>query len=218
MPRISEAQVVRELKDGDRDGCRHLVEQFQALLTGQGTNVFRIPRADVEELVSDTLLAVVKGIGRFQFRNGEGDLTCWISTIFRNRVRDFLRHKAQSGRLLTQFEESALENEDDYSQAEHQVVIAIVRSYQEALRVAGGDRDSPPSDGAAGKLRVIEETLEEMEPWERVLLRCRALEIPFQEIAEYTGKPVAQLKVYHGRVKKKFIRLLARHYPELGQP
>ena len=58
--------------------------------------------------------------------------------------------------------------------------------------------------------------LEVMESWERVLLRCRALDVPYEEIARYTGKTPAQLKVYHSRVKQKFVRLLAERYPELA--
>ena len=217
MPRITEAQVVRELRGADRNGCRHLVDLFQALLTGEGTNVFHIPLEDAEELVSDTLLAVVKNISKFQFRKGEGDFHCWVSAIFRNKVRDFIRRKASEGGFLLQFEESALENESEYTKTEHQVVVAIVRAYEDAIRSAAVEKVCPGCDEGAAKLRVIEETLEKMEAWERVLLRCRALDISFEEIAEYTGKPVAQLKVYHGRVKKKFVQLLARHYPELNK-
>jgi len=57
-----------------------------------------------------------------------------------------------------------------------------------------------------------------METWERVLLRCRALDVPYEEIARYTGKTAKQLKVYHARVKKRFMKLLAQHYPELTIP
>jgi DNA-directed RNA polymerase specialized sigma24 family protein len=65
------------------------------------------------------------------------------------------------------------------------------------------------------KLQVIAETLEQMEAWERVLLRCRALDVSYDDIATYTGRPARQLKTYHARTKKKFLRLLAQHYPEV---
>jgi hypothetical protein len=49
--------------------------------------------------------------------------------------------------------------------------------------------------------------------WEQVLLRCRALEIPYEEIATYTGKTARVLKVYHARVQKKLRREIEKHYP-----
>lgn len=215
MPRISEEQVVRELRTGDRHACHHLVDLYQDLLTGEGLHVFRIPYPDVEELVNDTLFAVVQNIGAFRFRRGEGDFHCWVLAIFRNRIRDFIRRRAREGGCILYFDESALENEDEYSKTEHQVVATILRAYAEALRDTEDESTDRNGCEARKKLEAIEETLAKLEPWERVLLRCRALQISFEEIAGYTGKTVAQLKVYHGRVKKKFIRLLSRKYPEL---
>jgi hypothetical protein len=89
----------------------------------------------------------------------------------------------------------------------------VVADYQESLAeqpAAGADPNS-----TRGKLKVISEVLDVMESWERVLLRCRALDVPYEEIAQYTGKTPAQLKVYHARVKQKFVKLLAERYPEL---
>ena len=177
--------------------------------------MFRIPYPDVEELVNDTLFAVVQNIGAFRFRRGEGDFHCWVLAIFRNRIRDFIRRRAREGGCILYFDESALENEDEYSKTEHQVVATILRAYAEALRDTEDESTDRNGCEARKKLEAIEETLAKLEPWERVLLRCRALQISFEEIAGYTGKTVAQLKVYHGRVKKKFIRLLSRKYPEL---
>lgn len=214
MTRSSNRQIVQKLKEGNQHGCRLLVDAYQDRLMTEAEHVFHLPHLDAEELVSDVLLAVIDGIGGFEFKKSDADFHFWVMTIFKNRVRDFVRHQALTAGLMERFDEAAFEDEEKFSSGEQEVIGAIVRGYQDSLREeAGGESHSP---GTASKLAVVAEVLEKLETWERVLLRCRALEVPYEEIARYTGKPVKQLKVYHARVKKKFMKLLAQYYPELA--
>ena len=210
MPRIPNKQLVQELKEGKPIGCRHLIDQYQERLVGESVNVFDLLSEDAEELVSDVLLTVVQKVQDFEFKRGDGDFHLWVMTIFRNRVRDFARHVARTGLLTQQFDESNMEGET-VSPEERAVVAEIVRQYQDSLRDESADRGA-----GADKLRIVAETLEKMESWERVLLRCRALDVPYEDISSYTGKPVKQLKVYHVRVKKKFTRMLTEAHPEFA--
>lgn len=214
MARASNKQIVQELKHGNPSGCRHLVELYQERLVGDAVGVFDVLQEDAEELVSDVLLTVVEKIQAFEFKRGEGDFHYWVMTIYRNRVRDFVRHQAITGGLEERFQESEYDDDEQYSGTEREVVAGIVRRYQDSLREADALSDAA---GGGEKLRIVTETLEGMETWERVLLRCRALDVPYEEIAGYTGKPAKQLKVYHARVKKKFVKMLMEHFPELAQ-
>jgi RNA polymerase sigma factor (sigma-70 family) len=208
--------IVRELRERDRLGCVHLVDAFQARLIGEAVSLFHVALEDAEELVSDVLLNVVKNIDAFQFKRSESDFTSWVVTIFRNRMRDFVRHQAKSDGLVQRFEESELEADETYSGTARDVVAMIVRNYEEAIRRSDGGDARVRNDGEISeKLIAIADALDRLESWERVLVRCRALEVPYEDIAKYTDKPVAQLKVYHARVKKKFVKLLAETYPEL---
>ena len=214
LGRIPNKQVVKELKEGDPLGCRHLVDLYQDRLVGEGVGVFGLPQPDTEELVSDVLLTVVQKIRTFEFKRTEGDFHFWVMTIFRNRVRDFVKHEAITRGLEERFDESETDQDDvRYSGAEREVVAEIVRRYQESLR----EPDVSANSEANEKLRVVAETLDKLESWERVLLRCRALDVPYEDISRYTGKPAKHLKVYHARVKKKFVNMLAQHYPGLAQ-
>ena len=207
-PSFRNRQIVQELKDGNRLGCSHLIELYQNRLLGEAVNVFHLPMEDAEELVSDVLLLVVNGIRGFEFKKSDADFHFWLMAIFRNKVRDFARHQALTEGMMENFQESVLEDGENFSTTELQVTREIMRQYRESLL-----------DGETGetakRLQCISETLDMMETWERVLLRCRALNVPYEEIAVYTEKSAKQLKVYHARVKKKFINLLARQYPEL---
>ena len=209
---MTNREIVEELSRGDRSGCNHLVEVYQARLIQEAVGVFGLHHADAEEVVSDALLAVVTNIHSFAFKRSDSDFHVWVTTIFRNRVRDFIRRQSITAGLIKNFDEAALEDDVSYTAGEHGVIAEIVRQYQNSLRT---DRVSERDAAIAEKLRVIEETLEKLPSWERVLLRCRALEVPFEEIAKYTGKPANILKVYHARVKKKFVKTLAQKFPEI---
>jgi RNA polymerase sigma factor (sigma-70 family) len=215
MAKIPDSQLVKELKDGNPAGCRHLIDSYQDRLLHEAVNVFDLPLEDGEELVSDVLLTVVQRVGDFEFKKTEKDFLFWLLTIFRNRVRDHLRRCALTEGIVERFQESATEDEEQYTGAEQEVVREIVRQYEEALR-----RDNEDADGrerhSSRALKAVIDMLERLEPWERVLLRCRAMEVPYEDIASYTDKPVRQLKVYHARVRKKFVRMLIRHSPEFA--
>ena len=212
MGKVSNREVVRELKEGSRLGCAHLLDLYQDRLTGEAVNVFHVRYEDAEEIVSDVLLTVVQKIKTFEFTKSDGDFHYWVMTIFRNRLRDFVRRVAVTDGLVEVFDEAPVEGA--YSSTDREVTRAIIRQYEESLREP---EENPAGGGHTEKLTVIAEALDEMESWERVLLRCRALEVPYEEISTYTGKPVKQLKVYHARVKKKFVKLLGKHYPELQE-
>jgi RNA polymerase sigma factor (sigma-70 family) len=205
---------VRELRERNSLGCSHLIDLYQLRLTGEAVNVFCIPPADAEEIVSDVLLAVVEQIGSFEFRRSDADFHLWVMTIFRNRVRDFVRHQALTEGLVEPFQESLPDDEGGYSPTEKEVIAAIVRQYEESLHEPD-DVLSETQREHSRKLQVIAETLDQMEAWERVLLRCRALDVSYEDIAGYTGRPAKLLKTYYARTKKKFLKLLAQYYPEV---
>jgi len=201
-------QLVEELKAGERRGCTHLVDAFQGRLMWEAEHVFRLVHEDAEELVSDVLLLVVQKIHCFRFRRDEKDFHFWVMAIFRNKLKDLVRHKALTKGLLEYFDEQRFSDSEETPGAEREVVAAIVKEYEDSIRRNdGGGHES----GNHAALERVADVLESMEPWERVLLRCRALDIPYREIAGYTLKSEGQLKVYHARVTKKFIRLYSDH-------
>jgi RNA polymerase sigma factor (sigma-70 family) len=58
------------------------------------------------------------------------------------------------------------------------------------------------------KLTALNEELEEMEEWERLLLLLRSEGRPYSEIAIYVDKPEKQLKVYYQRLKLQISKKL----------
>ncbi len=55
------------------------------------------------------------------------------------------------------------------------------------------------------QLILLQQLLDRMEDWERILLLMRGQDIPYSEISVFVNKPEKQLKVYYARLKKKLL-------------
>lgn len=52
-------------------------------------------------------------------------------------------------------------------------------------------------------LTILQQELEKLEDWQRILLLMRGQDMPYNKIAEFVNKPESQLKVYYARLKKQ---------------
>ena len=181
---ISNRQIVDELKAGDRSGCVHLMQAYQHRLFEHLVHTFHIPREDAEELVSDVLLTVVRRISLFSFRNSDEDFARWVFTVLRNHVRDFLKKQARQGVKMEAFSEEECGDGDGIFTAVREITQIVVRDFMEnESGEDGGNGENEAGKTENRPLQLVVETLKSMETWERVLLRCRALDIPYEEIA-----------------------------------
>jgi len=71
------------------DDWRRLDELYRPLLRGWVARV-GVPTSDVDDLVQDVLLVVVRKISGFE-RRGKGAFRTWLRTILANRVGDYFR-------------------------------------------------------------------------------------------------------------------------------
>jgi RNA polymerase sigma factor (sigma-70 family) len=212
MP-VSPREVVRELKDGERVGCRHLIDLYRDRLIRDAIRLFGIRGVEAEELVSDVLLAVIHHIHSFEFRDSDRDFHLWVVAIFRNRIRDHVRKDAARLRAVPSLylEEGAAERRKYRTPGNFSS--ASVHDWMEALRDDAGKENNNGSVSDL-KLEIIADTLETLQPWERTLLCCRVADVPYDVIAQYTGKPAKTLKVYYGRVRKRFTAQVLRQFEE----
>lgn len=52
-------------------------------------------------------------------------------------------------------------------------------------------------------LSILQQELEKLEDWQRILLLMRGQDMPYSKISEFVNKPENQLKVYYARLKKQ---------------
>lgn len=62
---------------------------------------------------------------------------------------------------------------------------------------------NPDQDTERPELALLTDELNKMEDWQRILLLLRCQDMPYAEIARFTGKSPDFLKVYYGRLKEK---------------
>jgi len=80
---LEELQLVEALRAGDERAFEELVRMYQGALL-RVAQIYVSSRAVAEEVVADTLLAVLNGIDRFE---GRSSLKTWIFRILANRAK-----------------------------------------------------------------------------------------------------------------------------------
>lgn len=90
--RGEDARLIAALRRGDEDAFAALVREHHAALL-RYAGVFVKDRAVAEEVVQETWLGVIRGIGSFQ---GRSSVKTWIFTILANRARTRGEREARS--------------------------------------------------------------------------------------------------------------------------
>lgn len=65
-----------------------------------------------------------------------------------------------------------------------------------------------PAENSNPKLVALNEELEKMEDWQRMLLLMRSEGWSYADISKYVDKPENQLKVYYQRLKEQLSKRL----------
>jgi RNA polymerase sigma factor (sigma-70 family) len=167
------------IKNQDKESIRVLYERYGKKLFGYGRNKWKIGEDENWDLVYKTLYRVIETHASYQFAD-EAKFSAFVFTIFINYLRNFYRDKKNLPVEIIALDESFHENE-----------------------IPANDVAPSPS------MNFLVAELDQLEDWERILLLMRSQNVPYAEIARYTGKPEDQLKVYYGRLKKKLAERLA---------
>jgi DNA-directed RNA polymerase specialized sigma24 family protein len=54
-------------------------------------------------------------------------------------------------------------------------------------------------------LRILQEELDLLEDWERILVLMRSHDVAYSEIARYVDKPEKHLRIYYARIRRRLI-------------
>jgi RNA polymerase sigma factor (sigma-70 family) len=132
------------------------------------------------DLIYKTIYKTLESYENYKFESEE-KFGSFIFKIFINNLRNHYRDNKKN----KEFEFTAMDDVD--------------LSSKEAV-----DFDHKPSP----KMIALNEVLEKMEDWERMLLLMRSEGRAYSDIAKYIDKPENQLKVYYQRLKEQLIKKL----------
>lgn len=158
-----------------------IYNRYGKKLYSYGIRSWQLDEDAAWELIYKTLYKVIDSYRNYEFESEE-KFGSFIFKIFIN----YLRNHYRDNKTEKMFEFSAMDDTDMSS-----------RSVKE-------------EDGmeANKKLIALNEILDKMEDWERMLLLMRSEGRTYSEIAQYIDKPENQLKVYYQRLKEQLTKKL----------
>lgn len=64
-------------------------------------------------------------------------------------------------------------------------------------------------------MQVLQQELDKLEDWQRILLLMRGQDMPYSKIAEFVDKPEQHLKTYYARLKKQLHDAVNEHLQQI---
>jgi len=185
-----DAELVNAIHRGENGLVSVLADRYMKVIYNMIRQ--RVAESDVEDLVQDILVALVRSIHTF---HQESSLRTWIHAIVNNKLRYYFRQKKVRSRVA---HFTATEDEDGESESAES-------------RVAGGE---DPGDAVAQKDEnsIVLQVLSDLKEDYREILYLRFTdEISFAEIAQHLSLSLEAVKSRYRRavdvVRRKLRRL-----------
>ena len=199
-PTIPTYELLRRNRE---KGIELLYERYGKKLYSYGCKSWNLNEDQSWEMTYKTLYKTLEKFEEYEFST-EKKFGSFLFTIFCNDLRRNYRDskKREEKLSFTTFNEQLFEESHSNLSlgAERQVQDKITKSSVEEFRQDETTRN-PLMD-------ELEDCLEQLEDWERILILLRVQNMPYTEISNYVNKPANQLKVYHQRARKKLQRLV----------
>lgn len=162
------------ISDSTNEVVKNFYEKYAKKLLAYTCKNYTIDKDDAWTIVYKTIYKMAEVKNRYNFEN-EQKQSAFIFKTHINYLRNYFRDNKS-------FEKNHFEVElsDNYS------------AHQE---------DAPVKPNI--QLTVLQQELEKLEDWQRILLLMRGQDMPYSKIAEFVNKPEEQLKVYYARLKKQ---------------
>ncbi len=180
-------------KTNDAALVKQLYEQFAKKLLAYTRKRYGLSEDDAWTLVYKTIYRIAEVQGKYTFENQQK----FSAFVFKTHI-NYLRNYYRDNRSF---------------EAKHQEV-----NLDEKIFASNEDLQESQSV----QLKVLQQHLDRLEDWERILLLMRGQGLSYSEIANFVNKPQNQLKVYYARLKKQLMldvneTLLKLNRPKNGQ-
>jgi RNA polymerase sigma factor (sigma-70 family) len=167
------------------DFLTEIYNRYGKKLYGYAVRTWKVSEDDAWNLIYKTLYKVIETHGNYTFES-EDKFASFVFRIFINYLRNDYRDKKNQAKEVTSV---------DLSDTHFHAIGG--EAVQQATEVAPNQ-----------KMTVLNEVLDQMEDWQRMLLLMRSEGMAYSEIAAYIDKPENQLKVYYQRLKEQLTKQL----------
>jgi RNA polymerase sigma-70 factor (ECF subfamily) len=205
---VDDAELVQELRDGDEDAFRRLIDDH-------GPSLLRVAmsyvgtRAAAEEVVQETWVGVVKGVDGFE---GRSSLRTWIFTILSNTAKT----RAARERRVTPFSSLVRGDEDDPAVDPDRFLPADHESDPGHWAIAPRHWPTPEQGLLSSEIReVILDAIEELPSSQRVVITLRDIEgRPAHEVCEALDLTEGNQRVLLHRGRSRVRAELERYFAD----
>jgi RNA polymerase sigma factor (sigma-70 family) len=165
------------------DFLTEIYNRYGKKLYSYALKTWKVDEDAAWNLIYKTLYKVIETHGNYTFES-EDKFASFVFRIFINYLRNHYRDKKQQN---------------------DPVPIDLSNSSLHAFDHGGMQvAETAPNE----KLAVLNEVLDQLEDWQRMLLLMRSEGMSYSEIAGFIDKPENQLKVYYQRLKEQLTKKL----------
>ncbi len=152
-----------------------LFEQYGNQLYSYASRQWKIEPDVAWDLVYDSIYKVIDKLPDCSFEV-EAQLKSFLFKTFINKMKNRIR--------------------DDKTK---QKGVREIELNEESYKTSSSDNEKEINP----KVKLLNEMLDELEDWQRILMLMRAQGFSYTEIAKYVNKSEKNLKVYYGRLRKR---------------
>lgn len=178
MTRVTEKPVTAS----GNDFLTEIYNRYGKKLYSYAIRTWKVSEDEAWSLIYKTLYKVIESHQNYNFES-EDKFASFVFRVFINYLRNHYR-----------------------DQKKQPVEMATGDFHSEQLVV--GNQHVATETAPDQKLTVLNEELDRMEDWQRMLLLMRSEGRSYAEIAKYVDKPEQQLKVYYQRLKEQLTKKL----------
>lgn len=183
-----EKETYSLLSDSKNKVVKTLYETYAKKLLAYTCKNYTIDKDDAWAIVYKTIYKITEVNDKYSFEN-EQKRSGFIFKTHINFLRNYFRDNKS-------FEKHHQEVELTDHFTEHEPEVASKPNIQ---------------------LTILQQELDKLEDWQRILLLMRGQDIPYNKIAEFVNKPESQLKVYYARLKKQMLENVNRQLQLLNE-
>lgn len=155
-------------------GLKQCYELYGRKLINYAARSWNLEEDVAWDLIYKILFSLKDNVKRYSFESEE-KFQSFLFRLFINYIKNHFRDDARKKKGVVEIE---LDQSHEFLKSENEL----------------NEKENP-------NVFILQEELDKLEEWQRILLLMRSQDVPYSEIAKLLDKPESQLKVYYGRLK-----------------
>jgi RNA polymerase sigma factor (sigma-70 family) len=171
-------ELVQEIRKKNKAAITLLYNCYGKKLYGYAIYKWNLDEDEAWEIVYQTLYKIIEVSDKYTFID-ENKFVGFIYKVFVNNLRNFYQKK----------------------KSKHVETVDLNENYHSTPNEKEDATEDTPANSP--QMNYLQEELQQLEDWKKILLLMRAQDYSYEEIATYIKKPANQLKVYYMRLKNQ---------------